>query len=66
MEIQVDKANFQKMTFIFNAVNSGWTVRKKGDAYVFTKEHDGKKEVFSETYLQNFIRDNFDMTQLLT
>ena len=66
MEIQVDKANFQKMTFIFNAVNSGWTVKKKGDAYVFTKEHDGKKEVFSETYLQNFIRDNFDMTQLLT
>jgi len=66
MEIQVDKANFQKMTFIFNAVNSGWTVRKKGDAYVFTKEHDGKKEVFSDTYLQNFIRDNFDMTQLLT
>jgi hypothetical protein len=66
MEIQVDKANFQKMTFIFNAVNSGWTVKKKGDAYVFTKEHDGKKEVFSDTYLQNFIRDNFDMTQLLT
>lgn len=65
METTVEHLLFRKMAFIFNAVNSGWTVKKNGDAYIFSKEHDGKREVFSDIYLQKFIKENFDTEKLL-
>ena len=37
-----------KMSFIYNALENGWTVKKNNDSYVFTKKHEGKKEMFSE------------------
>ena len=52
------------MVFITNALENGWTVKKKDNQYTFTKKHEGKKEVFNENYLENFIKDNFDMNIL--
>lgn len=50
--------NINKLVFINNAIESGWTVRKKGDSYVFTKKHENRREVFMENYLEKFISAN--------
>jgi len=47
-----------KMVFIFNALEKGWKIKKKGERFVFSKKHKGKKEVFSDEYLKRFINSN--------
>jgi len=56
--IHLDKKTFMKMNFIYNAINEGWTITKNKQKYIFTKHHDGKKEVFNEDYLDIFINTN--------
>ena len=63
-ELQVDFMKFHKMAFIFNALDNGWTVKKKGNSYIFTKKHEGKKEVFLDEYLQRFMVRNFDIDKI--
>ena len=54
----LDMQTIRKMAFIYNAVNDGGSVTKKIDNYVFTKKHEGKKEVYSDDYLRAFIERN--------
>ena len=61
--IQVDKKTYTNMHFIYNAVNDGWTITKKKNSYVFTKRHDGKKEVFTEKFLDTFVQTNLNMNK---
>ena len=56
----------RKKEFIWNALESGWEIKKKGDSYIFKKPHEGKKEVFSEDYLRRFIIKNFKSDNLLS
>ena len=49
---------FHKMKFIMNALEDGWSVRKRNDVYIFTKKHEKKREVFEEKYLENFVKKN--------
>ncbi len=66
-DIQINAINFQKMLLLFNAVENGWTLKKRKDSYVFTKAHEGKKEVIHESYLSNFIKTNSeDLSALLS
>lgn len=58
-EMNIDFITLHKMTFIYNAIDAGWSVKKKDDNYVFSKKHEGKQEVYLETYLQKFIESNF-------
>jgi hypothetical protein len=63
-EIRVDKKQFQKMLFIMNALDQGWKIRKKSkyeDKFMFIKRHEGKKEIFLESYLERFIESNIDV-----
>ena len=60
----IDHITIQKMLFIFNALNGGWTVKKKQKKYFFTKKHEGKHEIFLESYLKRFIRENLKYTFL--
>jgi len=53
------------MKFIFNALNDGWEIRKEGDSYIFTKKHEGKKEVFSNKYLRDFVLKNSETEKIL-
>jgi hypothetical protein len=53
-----DYKSLQKMIFIHNALLDGWTVTMKNDKYIFTKKHEGRKEVFSDDYLRTFIERN--------
>ena len=56
--IQFSKTQFQKMTFIMNALDQGWTIKKRDESYIFTKKHENKKEIFQENYLDEFIKNN--------
>ena len=59
MDIQIDLSNdkldritIKKMAFFYNALNDGWTIKKiQGEKYLFTKNHEGKKQVFVDSYL---------------
>lgn len=50
----------QKMKFILNALNKGWTIKKEKSEFIFTKPHEGKKEVFSDKYLLTFMEECFE------
>jgi hypothetical protein len=63
--LEIDKIKFQKMVFLFNALDNGWSIKKRKDSYIFTKSHEGKKEVFDESYLAIFMKDNADINKLL-
>jgi len=54
----------QIMAFLMNALEKGWTVKKKNNEYIFSKKHEGKREVFQENYLESFIQSNLDMSIL--
>ena len=62
--LSVDKLKFQKMMFIFNAINDGWTIKKREGSYIFSKNHENKKEVFTDSYLGTFLKSNLDMNKL--
>jgi len=59
--IKIDKNEFQKMIFINNVINDGWTVKKYENSYIFTKKHENRREIFQENYLESFIREHHMM-----
>ncbi len=59
--INMDLIAFQKMNFIINAIETGWTVKKQEENYIFTKKHEGKREVFMADYLEKFIDKNMKL-----
>jgi len=58
--IKVNKSVFQKLIFLANALEQGWTVKKNQDTYVFTKKHENRQEVFQENYLETFLLSNYN------
>lgn len=46
------------MIFLMNALESGWSIRKKDSKFVFRKRHNHRKEVYSDNYLVNFLKNN--------
>jgi hypothetical protein len=63
--ISIDGVKFKKILFIYNALEEGWTIKKKQESFIFTKNHEGKKEVFLDSYLLSFMQSNFDFNKLL-
>ena len=63
--LEINKIKFHKMVFLYNALDKGWSIKKRKDSYIFTKNHEGKKEVFDESYLSIFMKDNADINKLL-
>jgi len=66
----IDPILVQKMVFVYNALNEGWTVQKKGEnKYEFSKniEHETekiKKEINLDDYLRKFLRFNMNIENL--
>ena len=56
--IKIEKPVFQKMMFLTNALEEGWSIRKSNDSYIFTKKHENKREIFQEDYLDTFLLTN--------
>jgi hypothetical protein len=65
-ELNFEPTQIQKMVFIFNAVNDGWTVKKLDtDKYEFNMDKEKiKKEIILDDYLKKFIRNNLDIEKL--
>jgi len=55
---EIDYITLEKMKFLYNALETGWTVVKKEDKYIFNKKHEGEKEIYLDSYLQQFILEN--------
>lgn len=72
VEEPIDPILVQKMVFVYNALNSGWQVKKKGEnKFVFTKnieheEEEIKKEINLDDYLRKFLKFNLDIENLNT
>jgi len=64
--LEIDKIKFQKMIFLYNALDNGWSIKKKQNSYIFKKNHEGKKEILNESYLSTFMKDNTDINKLLS
>jgi hypothetical protein len=64
--INIDSVTFQKMMFLYNSINDGWTIKKRNDSYIFIKNHEGKREVFQDSYLMKFMQDNMDPKRILS
>jgi hypothetical protein len=63
--LKVDSIKFQKMLLLFNSIEQGWSVKKRGESYVFSKNHEGKKEVLEDTYLLKFMKSNLDLNKII-
>ena len=63
--LQVDLHKNAKMVFLYNALENGWQIKKTNNKYIFTKKHEGKKEVYLDTYLRRFIEGNFDINKII-
>ena len=64
--VKIDAIKFQKMLFLFNAIEQGWSVKKRSESFVFTKSHEGKKEVLEDTYLLKFMKTNLDLNKIIS
>jgi hypothetical protein len=62
--ILMDKITFHKMSFIINALEKGWTVKKQNDEYIFSKKHENRREIFKESYLREFLKTNMQLPEV--
>ena len=63
--IKIDKPVFQKMMFLMNALDQGWSIKKSQESYIFTKKHENRREIFQEDYLEKFLITNSSVSPLL-
>jgi predicted RNA binding protein YcfA (HicA-like mRNA interferase family) len=56
----IDNRTLQKCVLIMNALESGWSVKKRKGSYVFSKKHEGRKEILRDGYLAKFLEDNME------
>jgi hypothetical protein len=66
VDLNVNANKLHKMIFVFNALENGWTIKKKNKKYIFSKNHEKKREIFSEDYLSSFIKDNSNINNLFS
>ena len=63
---KIDAIKFQKMLLLYNSIEQGWSVKKNNETYVFSKKHEGKKEVLEDTYLLKFMKTNLDFNKIVS
>jgi len=64
-DFKIDAIQFQKMIFLYNAIEDGWSIKRSKDSYIFSKKHEGKKEVLQEEYLLHFMKSNLDLNKII-
>jgi hypothetical protein len=63
-KIEIDNFMLQKMTFLYNALENGWDIKKTDDKYIFSKKHEQKKEVYLDSYLREFLESNITINNI--
>ena len=61
----IDTTTLHKMILLFNALEEGWTIHRNNQSYVFSKNHEGKKEVLLDSYLLKFMKTNLNLSKIL-
>ena len=56
---------FQIMAFLYNSLEDGWSIKKNGSTFIFSKKHEGKKEVMEESFLNTFVESNLNLEKIL-
>jgi hypothetical protein len=64
-DFKVDAIKFQKMLLLYNTIEQGWSVKKRNGSYVFTKNHENKKEILDDSYLLKFMKSNLDLNKVI-
>ena len=64
--LKIDSIKFQKMLLLYNSIEQGWSVKKNKESYVFSKKHEGKKEVLEDKYLLKFMKTNLDFNKIVS
>ena len=64
-KMKIEFVKLQKMILLFNALEDGWTIKKKSENYVFIKKHNNEREIYLESYLKDFMKNNMDINKLL-
>lgn len=59
--IKIDNFEIQKMIFLYNALEDGWQIKKKNEQYILTKLHENKREVYLDSYLEEFLKTKLDV-----
>lgn len=62
--LAIDENKLKKMLFFFNAIEDGWKIKKKNNIYIFSKDHNNNKEMFLDSYLNKFIEENFNLSNI--
>jgi len=65
-DLKIDTVIFQKMLLLYNSIEDGWCIKKRNGSYVFTKNHENKKEVLNDSYLLKFIDTNLDINKIIS
>jgi hypothetical protein len=65
-DFKVDAIKFQKMLLLYNTIEQGWSVKKRNGSYVFSKNHENKKEILDDSYLLKFMKSNLDLNKIIS
>jgi hypothetical protein len=59
-ELSIEYNDIQKMVFIYNALNDGWTVKKiNKDKYELKKDNENiKKEIILDECIKKYVKYN--------
>ena len=60
-KIKLDNFEIQKMIFLYNALEEGWQIKKNNEQYIFTKRHENKREVYLDSYLEEFLKTKLEI-----
>ena len=62
--LTINKKKLHKMIFIFNALEDGWTIKKRKKSYYLLKKHEGKTEIFQDSFLPTFMKEYMDINKI--
>ena len=57
----LNNKDFSKIIFIFNAIEDGWSVKKKDEQYIFSKQKSKEKRVYHDKFLEEFVKKYFNL-----
>jgi hypothetical protein len=66
-EYKISIREIQRMIFVSNALNDGWTVKRVGvEKYEFTKDRETyEKDISNHTTLDDFLKSNSSIEKFL-
>lgn len=61
---EINLVKLHRLAMIQNALNNGWKIEKKKSSYIFSKPHYEQKEIYEESYLNEFLIDALSLSVL--